>query len=129
MRRFPDVVARLADLARAYPGVTGAGTTTPPDLAGRLPWIRFARVGGGSSLVEDRPVVAVDVFAGDVQTAGDLAEAWRQYLCASPPPDPLLDAIECDTGPAEQPWGDPDVVRRFVAVYRVVTRCRDIPAP
>jgi hypothetical protein len=124
MPRFPDAVRRAIALASATPGVAAAGTSTPDDWAGVLPFVRVNRGGGSSDHLNDHPTLFVDVFAATYVQAEQVSEMLRQSLCGPPPADPGFDRVTCEAGPSEVPWGDDETVRRFSATYRATTRKR-----
>lgn len=125
-RRFPDVPRTLAALLvdAALVDVGHAGSNTPADLIGSLPFIRILRIGGPSDRVNDYATCSVEVFASTSSAGEQLAEQVRQYLTTTPPPPiggVLIDRVVCQAGPNEQPWND-SRVRRFGATYSVVSR-------
>lgn len=121
-RGFPDVVRLLVeDLAALAGGQDRTGGQTPDDFTGRLPFVRVMRVGGGSDLVDDRPILDVDVFDSTYSAAIVLAERIRQYLVGPPPPIFALDKVRCEAGPRELPWADSNI-RRLSCTYTAVAR-------
>lgn len=120
--RFPDVHAIvLSWLASAYPQAK-AGTQTPPDFTGLLPYVRVVRRGGANDRLSDFPTVEIDVFDATYEAAEDLAERIRQDLIGPPPAPPRLDNCSCPDGVKERPWGESTQVRRLGATYRMSTR-------
>ncbi len=120
-RSWPNMNVVFRDLiGQLVGGVDNIGPQTPDDLATREWFIRARRIDGGSDLVNDYPVMEVDVFAPTAAVGEPLAERIRQWLTRRRP-TPLVDRIDCATGARELPWGD-DTVRRFGATYDVVTR-------
>lgn len=121
-RGFPDPVRVLVvGLADMLGGPQYTGSQTPPDFAGHLPFVRVLRDGGGSTNLDDRSHVDVDVFAESYAEAMRLAELIRQHLVGPPPPYYQLDKVICDEGPREMPWGG-DQVRRVNAAYTIIAR-------
>jgi GGDEF domain-containing protein len=123
-RRFPDVARALAELlGTQFTAPTRAGTYTPDDFTGLLPYVRVTRTGGGSGHVDDKAEADVDVFAVDASDALALAEDIRQYLTDAPRRSGarIFDRITCEVGPAEvAPWAPQ--IKRVNAAYRVVSR-------
>lgn len=122
-RRFPDVqavlVAVLADLAAA----DRVGVETPPDLEQRLPFIRVARIPGGSSTdVNDYARVQVDVLGATYAEVEPLTERVRQFLTGPPirSGPAVLDRVSYESGPHEAVWSP--TVRRMSAIYLIVSR-------
>jgi len=117
---FPDielaVVQTLADLATT-------GTSTPPNLASAVPFVRVSKIGGPDSRFIDESRVDVDAFGIDRPTTQALAEACRQRLLNVPHVVAAgrIDSVTTDSGPREIPWGDPSV-RHFVASYTITAR-------
>ncbi len=121
VRRWPDMNVVLRDLiGDRVGGTTNVGPQTPEDLAARPWFVRAMRVDGGSDLLNDYPVMEVDVFAPTYAVGEPLAENIRQWLTRRRP-SPVVDRIDCLTAPRELPWGD-GTMRRFGATYDVVTR-------
>jgi hypothetical protein len=132
---FPDAAAVLInDLITA--GIAGGsghiGRETPSDLQDRLPFVAVARAGGPSDLVNDFPVVMVEVTAEDVVVAEEIAEQIRARVAPGPYVDgPIrnargqIDRGECASGHTEVDTADP-FLRRLVTTYRLV--CRRLPA-
>lgn len=120
--RWPDVNQVVRGLIAELVGIDNVGPETPADLAGRHVFVRARRVDGGNDDINDYPVVDVDVFAVRYDVGEPLAEQVRQRLTQRRS-SPLLDRIDCSTGPRELPWGD-GTVRRFGATYEVVARRR-----
>lgn len=120
---FPDGEAAILDTVAAEPGVADSGTETPPDLQDRLPFVRVARVGGPDNVIDDYPLVDVDVFAATRAVAAPLAERLRQRLLAGPHRTPagVIDRVRTTSGPVQLPWADPGI-RRFGATYRAAMR-------
>ncbi len=126
LTRFPDAARTLAALLidAGLIAAGHAGSNTPADLLGSLPFIRVLRQGGDSDRVNDYATCTLEVFAATSTAGEQLAEQVRQYLTQTPPPPiggVLLDRVDCQSGPSEQPWND-SRVRRFGATYRVVSR-------
>lgn len=121
-RRFPDVQALLMDLFADLVGDEHVAITSPADLYGRLPFIRVRRFSGTSDRLNDYAAVDVDVFAPDYAAADTLAEQVHQMLLGPPPPVAVFDRIDVLSAPRELEWGDPAVVRRFSATYRITSR-------
>lgn len=120
--RWPDVNVEFRTLIAALVGADDVGLETPADLADRQRFVRAYRVEGGSGLINDHPVVEVDVFAPTYAVGEPLAELIRQHL-TRPRASTVLDRIDCPIGPRELPWGD-GRMRRFGATYEAVTRRR-----
>ncbi len=121
LRRFPDMNIVFRNLIAQLVGAdTNVGPQTPEDLASRPWFIRARRIDGGSDEVNDYPVMEVDVFAPTYAVGEPLAERVRQWLTRRRV-SPLIDRVDCPTGPQELPWGD-GRMRRFGATYDVVAR-------
>lgn len=122
--RFPDPARTIALLlADEFTAVGGTGTYTPADFTGLLPFVRVTRTGGGSTRVDDRGMIDIDVFAVNATDAQHLAEDIRQWLTGAPRRygAAILDRITCDIGPAEvAPWAPQ--IKRVNAAYTVVAR-------
>jgi hypothetical protein len=119
---FPDV-QRL--LVLGLEPMFGAGHTdirTPADFTDLLPFCRVRRTGGGSTRLNDHPVVDVDVFAALYDDAVLYAAAVREFLVGPAPGIRRVDACRCDPGPRELPWGDDTSVRRIGATYHLTLR-------
>ncbi len=122
-RLFPDVQALLVDDLAAFPGVVGAGTETPADLAEQLPFVRVMRGGGPTDQVNDYPRVDLDVFAGTYAAGVLLARRIQNYLLGPPPPIWQLDRATCETGVHELPWSDDSGgPRRFGMTFMFTAR-------
>ncbi len=120
-RRWPDMTTVFRDLiGTLVGGVVNVGAETPEDLATRPWFIRAHRIDGGSDQVNDFPLMEVDVFAPTYATGEPLAEQVRQWLTRRRP-SPVVDRIDCLTGPRELPWGD-GTMRRWGATYEAVAR-------
>lgn len=124
VRRFPDPARTLAEaLGTQFTAADRAGTYTPTDLTGLLPFVRVVRSGGGSTRLDDRATVDVDVLAVDSTAAMELAEEIREWLIAAPRRSgpAIFDRIACEVGPIEvEPWAPQ--IKRVNAAYVVVSR-------
>jgi hypothetical protein len=121
VRRWPDMSVVFRGLIGELVGdVANIGTETPEDLASRPWFVRAHRIEGGSDQVNDYPLMEVDVFAATYAVAEPLAERVRQWLTRRRP-SPLVDRIDCLSGPHELPWGD-GTMRRWGATYEAVAR-------
>lgn len=118
---WPD--AEAAVLAVVNPAVTvNAGTVTPADFTGKLPFALVQRIGGADDGVTDYPVIAVTVFGSSRASAWAVAESCRQHILASPGgPGVLIDSAETVTPSQQVP--DPNTNLRVVtATYRLGLR-------
>lgn len=101
----------------------------PPDpLEYALPMIVVARIGGPNEGVIDRPMIAVDTFAVDRDSAGDLAEDVRTALFWQLVNAPFLNGavvtrVTTISGPHYVPYDDKDL-RRFTATYGLSVQSR-----
>ncbi len=114
-------------LIETLPAIVGANRVaarTPLNLNEVLPFVRVLRIGGGRDRLNDYPTVDVDTFAPTYAAAEAMAEAIDAWLVGPPPGPRGFDRVEVEVGPRELPWGDVDVVRRFNATYRIVSRRR-----
>lgn len=120
---FPDIEAALVDLLLDLAD-GGAGTVTPADLQGMMPYLRVQRFGGADDGITDALNVSIDAFAADRATSRALAEAVRQRLLTGPHVvgEATIDKAITLTAPNEVPWSDSQAVRRFTASYRVTAR-------
>lgn len=124
-RQFPDVERTLVSLLGSLlPDQSHAGTHTPDDFTGKLPFIRVVRVGGPDDGITDACAVEVDVFHDTGDAARGLAERVRRYLTSRwhRSGATVIDRVTTETGPHERPWGDNVGTRRFGASYTVFTR-------
>lgn len=121
-RRFPDVQLLLLDTLEPFVGAGRAAINTPHNLADVMPFIRVRKGGGASDRLTDLARVDVDVFTATYAASEELAERIRQHLVGPPPPVMLLDRVEVVVSPQELEWGDPQIIRRFGATYRLATR-------
>ncbi len=120
-RRFPDANIVFRNLIAQLVGAdTNVGPETPADLADRPWFIRARRIDGGNDEINDFPLMEVDVFAPTYAIGEPLAERVRQWLIRRRA-SPLVDRIDCATGPRELPWGD-GIMRRWGANYDVIAR-------
>lgn len=132
---FPDaevvLMEYLSDLGYTV-------TSTPPDLADRLPALRIQRVGGGSDEDADRPRVSIQAFVAASSTAPRAAQqlsgqvrdrlinndgAWVSgpLLDEQGVPGVVIDGASHDSGPIEYPWPDP-AIRVAQSIYTLTIR-------
>jgi hypothetical protein len=123
---FPDIVAVLRNVLVDLVGddCERIGTATPSTLQTSMPFIRVQRFGGADDGFTDAPLVAIDAFAADRDTAWALAEAIRQRLLTGPHTvaGGTIDNGTTATAPNEVPWSDDQTIWRFTASYRVTAR-------
>ncbi len=120
-RKWADMNIVFRNLIAEMVGAdTNVGPEVPDDLATRAWFIRTRRIDGGNDEFNDFPVMEVDVFAPTYAVAEPLARDVREWLMRRRA-SPLIDRIDCPTGPHELPWGD-GRMRRFGALYDVVAR-------
>lgn len=122
---FPDVEELLLDALGdlVVDPSTQIGTSTPPDLADHLPFIRVTRFGGSDDRIRDLARIDVDTFGPTRAVAQPLAEQVRQRLLSWPlvVTGGVIDRAETLTAPAEVPW-DNQQIRRWTASYTVTCR-------
>lgn len=124
-----DVLRSL--LRRDIPALNGdtpnhVGSAVPGNLKDVLPFVRLTRIGGPQGVLEDRPVVDVEVFHTTLKQARELDSGLTAYLHGGRRQADLgsgvlvvLDAVRTETTGQELPWDDPDV--RRVASTHVLT--------
>jgi hypothetical protein len=132
---FPDVevvlMEYLSDLGYTV-------TSTPSDLADRLPVLRIQRVGGGSDEDTDRPRVTIQAFVAASSVAPRAAQqlsgqvrdrlvnnngGWVSgpLLTEQGVSGVLLDEVSHDSGPIEYPWPDP-AIRVAQSIFTLTIR-------
>lgn len=132
---FPDsakVVANLLGALAAVEAAYAGPRTLAVIMAGKLPAVRAMRTGGGrirstgeSDRITDRPLVSVAVFAGDADTAVDLAMQCEQALTSErgiTTAYGLIDMAEAIQGAQLVTSPDVTAVQCVTATYRVSMR-------
>lgn len=125
LKPFIDVEkALMALLDRDVPALADKSGTELPD-GSTYPYARIERLPGRRSVLIDRPVVDIDVFA--VGTAGkslqeDIEAALASYPRGVAVGDRFVKLeLVSATGPRRLPWSD-DRVRRYAATYQLRAR-------
>lgn len=127
LKPFVDIEkAVMALLDRDVELLAGkSGTELPPITNATFPYARIQRLPGRRSLLVDRPVVDIDVFA--VGTAGkslqeDIEAALASYPRGVAVGDRFVKLeLVSSMGPRRLPWSD-DRVRRYAATYQLRAR-------
>lgn len=131
---YPDVEDVLLDLLGDLVGDTGddthKGTSTPDDLATRLPFLLIPSPGGSDDTVTDTSRVDVHVLAGSFAQARDISKQIRARLVPGPHVYSsggqvlaVLDRVTCSARPREvPPWTADGTIRHFLATYTVTAR-------
>jgi hypothetical protein len=121
--RFAEMAGTVAHLLIAVAATDRVGVATPDDLAGRMPFIRVNRAGGGRDRLNDYARLTVDVFDSDYARGSAAAEDVAGFLEAGRLRwgAAMVDRVICDAAPQEvAPWA-PGIFR-FEATYTVVSR-------
>lgn len=115
-----EVVTTLAGVS----GPAGEDWRNLPEQV--MPIIRATLLGGSDDQVTDRPRMEVVVYALDPDTAFQIAGQARQVLLRGRHRTPagVVDRVETELRPYEQPTADPNRIRRVRAVYRPSSRRR-----
>jgi hypothetical protein len=121
-RLFPNAQKLLVEAIASFPGVAGAGTETPPDFTGKLPFVRVTGGGGPADQVNSFPVIDLDVFGDEYHATNLLARRLQIWLMGPPPPIWQLDRVVCDQGPRELPWAEDGGPHRFGLAFRLTAR-------
>lgn len=103
---------------------TQCGTKVPDNVETLSKFVRIARGPGTDDLVTDAPLVDVECFSTDYNTAETLAEDVRQWFHAlngRKVGDVLVDRARTSTAPAWVDYRNP-ATNRFVASYRLEYR-------
>lgn len=128
IRPFPDAeLLLLVGMTPVLQGIFGSGgvrvvTILPAEIA--VPTVRIKRISGaGRSIAIDRPIVDVDVFASDYQTAsliGRRFEAQLKMLRGVQLSNGVISNVNVIQGPRWLPESDPNLFRSG-ASYEVFT--------
>lgn len=123
-RRFPDApktVAKILGSSLVTP--QRAGTRTPDDFTGLMPFIRVVRIGGFSDDINDYARIAVGVFSDNLSVAEELSEKVRTKLTTEKLRlgPAILDRARCDMAPQEMGQWAPGI-NHFEANYLTVFR-------
>lgn len=114
----------LAWLRSQFPGARVV-SELPADLVGNLPALQVARVGGADSQFLDHPMVDVDIYGVDRETARALAyQVWdnlRYTLPGNPAATHWVSRVTTIAGPNADPYPNPDV-RRFSLTVQLIVR-------
>jgi hypothetical protein len=123
-RRFPDAPKTLAKILGSSLVAAGqAGTRTPDDFAGLMPYIRVIRVGGYNDGINDYARVAVGVFSDNLSVTEETAEKVRTKLTTEKLRlgPAIVDRVACDSAPQEMDQWAPGI-NHFEARYLTVFR-------
>lgn len=118
MNAFPDTESVVMDwVAENFPAATVISVGAPEGDAWD-PLVRVLGTGGIDDRITDYPLVDVDTFSRDRQTAYDLCEAIRARLLEFPHrvSGALIDRVQTNRRPSRGPWQDENV-HRYMASY------------
>jgi hypothetical protein len=119
---YPDIEAGLVS---AFADLASTGTSTPGDLATRLPFLRIACIGGRDDGTTDLSHVDIDAFAATKAAAAVLAEQVRQRLVSRKSvriPGYVIDRATTDLKPHQVPYSPTPPPYRYTASYSVSAR-------
>ncbi len=127
---FPDPCAAVAVIVADLVQLTYTGPRPLAAVqAGKLPSVRVYRTGGGADLETDTALLKADVFAGDADTALQVALQVQQRLISGPFAGTSFATAagtvdHADTVSSPQLATDPGapVVQCATAAYRVTMR-------
>lgn len=124
MSRWPDIEKALVSHVRAETGGKRTGTRVPANVEELPAFIRISRGPGTDDTITDAPLVDVETFGQDYDTAAELAEDVRQIfhaLTGRRIGPVLIDRVRTSTSPSWVDYRNPGTAR-FVASYRTEYR-------
>jgi hypothetical protein len=122
MAAWPDGELGLVTLFETITSATRAGTDTPADLAGNLPFLRVQRIGGPRDSITDFGEYDIDGFAATRNAARAVVEEALALLAPGRKAGSVvLDNITVIVGPRRLPWDNPNV-RRWGATCSITAR-------
>lgn len=121
--RWPSVEKALTAAHRTETGVQ-TGTKVPDGVETLAKFVRIARGPGSDDTITDAPLIDVECFSNDYDTAATLAEDVRQWFHAlngRKVGAVLVDRVRTAAAPAWVDYRNPGT-NRFVASYRLEFR-------
>lgn len=120
---WPNIEKALTSTHRTESGVQ-TGTKVPDEVELLEKFVRLARGPGSDDMITDSPVVDVECFSSDYNTAAVLAEDVRQWFHAlngRKVGGVLVDKVRTVLAPEWVDYRNP-ATNRFVASYRLEFR-------
>lgn len=120
---WPNIEKALTMAHRTETGVQ-TGTKVPEKVESLPRFVRMARGPGSDDMITDAPVIDVECFSNDYNTAAELAENTRQWMHAligRRVGGVLVDKVRTALAPAWVDYRNPGT-NRFVASYRLEFR-------